>query len=92
MRSDRRLVADEDDPILGVGPGVVEGAGDDLRRAVIAAHRVDRDRNARGRLRRRHLAPCVADLVDHGQEADSFVDCLGSTARRPWYQPQFGQT
>ena len=39
------LVADEDHPVLGVGPGVIEGAGDDLLRAVIAAHRVDRDRD-----------------------------------------------
>jgi hypothetical protein len=25
----------------------------------------------------------LADRVDHGQVADSFVDCLGSIARRP---------
>ena len=44
-RADRRLVADEDHPVLGVGAGVIEGAGDDLGRAVVAAHRVDRDRH-----------------------------------------------
>ena len=43
MRADDRLVADQDDPVLGMGPGVIEGAGDDLGRTVIAAHRVDRD-------------------------------------------------
>ena len=42
-RADDRLVADEDEPVLGVGAGVIERAGDDLRRAVIAAHRVDGD-------------------------------------------------
>ena len=47
--ADDRLVADEDDPVLGVRPGVVEGAGDDLGRAVIAAHRVDRDADPGGR-------------------------------------------
>ena len=41
--ADRRLVTDEDHPVLGVRPGVVEGARDDLGRTVIAAHRVDRD-------------------------------------------------
>ena len=81
-RSDRGLVTYEEDLVLGVGAGVVEGARDDLRRSVIATHRVDGDRNAAA------VSPAVcsrrpADLVDHGQEADSFVDCLGSTARRP---------
>ena len=40
---DRRLVTDQDHLILGMGARVVQGARDDLRRAVIAAHRVDRD-------------------------------------------------
>ena len=31
--------------VLGMGAGVIEGAGDDLGRAVVAAHRVDRDRH-----------------------------------------------
>jgi hypothetical protein len=58
---------------------------------VIATHCIDGDRNAAA------VFPAatsrgVADLIDHSQEAASFVDCLGSTARRPWYQPQFGQT
>ena len=40
-----RLVADEDQPILGVRAGMVDGARHDLGRAVVAAHRVDRDAN-----------------------------------------------
>ena len=44
--ADDRLVADEDEPILGVRAGVVEGARDDLGRAVVAAHRVDGDADA----------------------------------------------
>ena len=40
------LVADEDDGVLGIRAGVREGARDDLRRAVVAAHRVDRDPDA----------------------------------------------
>ena len=90
-RSDRGLVTDEEDLVLGVGAGVVEGARDDLGRAVIATHRVDGDRNAAA-VSSAVTSRGVADLVDHGQVADSFVDCLGSIARRPWYQPQFGQT
>ena len=90
-RTDRRLVAYEEDPVLGVGSGVVEGPWDDLGRAVIATHRVDGDRNAAA-ISSAVTSRGVADLVDHGQVADSFVDCLGSIARRPWYQPQFGQT
>ncbi len=43
--ADRRLVADEDQPVVGVTPGMVEGAGDDFGHAVIAAHRVDGDAN-----------------------------------------------
>ena len=43
--ADRRLVADQDQPVVGVTPGMVEGAGDDLGHAVVAAHRVDRDAN-----------------------------------------------
>ena len=46
MRADDRLVADEDDPVLGVGPGVIEGARDDLGGTVVAAHRVDGDADA----------------------------------------------
>ena len=42
-RADDRLVADEDEPVLGVGASVIERAGHDLGRTVIAAHRVDRD-------------------------------------------------
>ena len=42
-RADDRLVADEDEPVLGMGAGVIERAGDDLRGTVIAAHRVDGD-------------------------------------------------
>ena len=45
---DDRLVADQDDPVLGVRPGVIEGAGHDLGRAVVAAHRVDRDADPGG--------------------------------------------
>jgi hypothetical protein len=58
---------------------------------VIAAHGVDGDRDA-ARIRRRGASRGLTDLVDHGQLADSFVDCFGSTASRPLYQPQFGQT
>jgi hypothetical protein len=90
-RTNRRLVTYEQDPILGVGAGVVEGARNDLGRSVIATHRVDRDRNAAAVSTAVTLRG-MADLVDHGQVADSFVDCFGSIARRPWYQPQFGQT
>jgi len=79
---DRRLIADENDPILGMGERVVERSGNDFGRAVIAAHRVDRDRDAAA-IRRRPAVSGLADLVDHGQVADSFVDCLGSIARRP---------
>ena len=41
-----RFVADEDQPVVGVAPGVVEGTRNDLGDAVVAAHRVDRDTNA----------------------------------------------
>jgi hypothetical protein len=50
--ADGRLVTDEDDPVLGMGPGVIEGAGDDLSRAVVATHRVDRHANPGGEGRR----------------------------------------
>ena len=42
-------VADEEDLVLGVRPRVVEGAGHDLGRAVVAAHRVDGDADAAAR-------------------------------------------
>ena len=41
--ADDRLVADEDHPVVGICPGVVERPEDDLGGTVIAAHRVDRD-------------------------------------------------
>ena len=41
-----RLVADEDQPVARVGAGVIDRAGDDLARAVVAAHGVDGDRDA----------------------------------------------
>ena len=44
--ADRRLVADQDQPVVGVAPGMVEGARDDLGDAVVTAHRVDRDANS----------------------------------------------
>ena len=34
------------DLVLGMRPGVVEAPGDDLRRAVVAAHGIDRDADA----------------------------------------------
>ena len=43
---DGRLVADEDQSIVRVAPGMVEGARDDLGDTVVAAHRVDRDADA----------------------------------------------
>ncbi len=43
---DARLVADEDDVVLGVRARVGERAGDDLLGAVVAAHRVDGDADA----------------------------------------------
>jgi hypothetical protein len=43
---DGRLVADQDQPIVGMAPGVIKGARDDLRNTMIAAHRVDRDTDA----------------------------------------------
>ena len=45
---DDRLVADQDDLVLGMGPGVIDRAGDDLGRTMIAAHRVDRDADPGG--------------------------------------------
>jgi hypothetical protein len=77
---------------------MVEGARDDLARSVITAHRVDGDRDALcaasrpAEPRPGFTSRAVADRVDHGQEADSFVDCLISIAWRPLYQPQFLQT
>ena len=56
IAADRRLVADEDDPVVGMAPGVVEGARDDLGRPVVAAHRVDRDADAGARRSQRHVA------------------------------------
>jgi hypothetical protein len=96
-RPNRGLVTDEEQPILGMGAGVIEGAGNDFGRSMVAAHRVDRDRHPAavdlgGEAGPRRGSRHVADLVDHGQEADSFVDCLSSIAWRPLYQPQFGQT
>ena len=42
-RTDAGFVADEQDPVLGVSARMVERAGHDLVRSVIAAHRVDRE-------------------------------------------------
>ncbi len=44
--ADDGLVADEDQVVGGMRSGEVEGAGDDLGRAVITAHRVDGDAHA----------------------------------------------
>ena len=41
--ADDRLVPDEDHAVLRVGSGMIERARDDLRRTMIAAHRVDGD-------------------------------------------------
>jgi hypothetical protein len=45
-RGDRRFVADEDQLVEVVCRGVGERAVDDLYRAVVAAHRVDREPDA----------------------------------------------
>jgi hypothetical protein len=89
--AERVRIANQEEVILRVRPGVVEGAGDDLCRPVVTAHGIDRDRDTSG-ARRRGLPRALADRIDHGQEADSFGDCLSSIACRPLYQPQFGQT
>ena len=44
--AERRLVADQDQPVVGMGAGEVEDARDDLGGAVVAAHRVDGDADA----------------------------------------------
>ena len=45
---DPRAVTHEEDVVLGMGPGVIESAGNDLGRAVVATHRVDREANPAG--------------------------------------------
>jgi hypothetical protein len=45
---DPRAVADEQHAILGMGPGVIERAGNDLGRPVVATHGVDRERDPAG--------------------------------------------
>jgi hypothetical protein len=79
--------SDEDDRVVGMGPGVIEGSRDDLGRAVIAAHGIDRDadRAHLGRGCRRH---------GRGRQVPGVDSPAGfsSTASRPLYQPQLGQT
>ena len=80
--ADGRLVADEDDRVARVAPGEVEGAGHDLGRAVVAAHRVDGDADARrGRLGRGW--PRLGHRVS-GRRRRWPPAGLGWTARRPW--------
>ena len=43
MGSDRSLVADEDEVGVGMGASPVDGPCDDLHRAVVPTHRIDRD-------------------------------------------------
>ena len=80
--ADCRLVADQDHPVGGICPGVVEGPEDDLGGAVIAAHRVDRDADpgalGAGGLGRRARSPRQRAASSAG------VRFLGWTARRPW--------
>ena len=67
--SDRVGVADEDQLDVGVGAGVVDDSRDDLGRAVVAAHRVERDADHRISARLSSLPVLTG---------------FGGTARRPW--------
>ena len=83
MRRTIGLVADEDQLVVGMGAGVVEGARDDLGRAVVAAHRVDGDADAAGSAA--SVGP--AEARSPGQRAASsplLPAGLSSIARRPW--------
>ena len=70
-----------------MGAGVIEGAGDDLGRAVVAAHRVDRDRDAAAVVRAASAGDEIGRSIaaTTGQEAVSVAVCLSSIAWRPWY-------
>ena len=82
-RRDPRRIADEEDAVLGMRPGVIEGAGHDLGGPVVAAHRVDREANRRGSplvvipTRRRQSSR------DQVEGASSFGALISRTGRPP---------
>ena len=79
---DRRLVTDEDQLVGRVGARVVEGAGDDLARTVVAAHRVDGDADADGIGLRGRAAASSSDQL--GVSSPPVLAGFSSMARRPW--------